>query len=131
MMNLKLSKQSGVMLCFALGLGLCGCANNTPLIKAANSGNAKEVSRLLADGADVNAKNLRGNTPLHVAADQGLKDVAELLIAKGADVNAKNLRGNTPLHDAANQGYKDVAELLYSQGCRCQRQEREWQYSSS
>jgi hypothetical protein len=53
------------------------------------------TQRLIAKGADVNAKNKNVATPLYSAAYFGHKDVAELLIAKGADVNAKNKYGFT------------------------------------
>ncbi len=68
---------------------------------------------LLAAGADVNAKAKNGWTPLHVA---WRKNVAELLIAKGADVNAKAEDGRTPLHGAAGEGNMDVSELLLAKG---------------
>jgi ankyrin repeat protein len=38
---------------------------------------------LLANKAEVNAKDNRGNTPLHLAAAKGHKDVAELLRQHG------------------------------------------------
>jgi cytohesin len=120
-MNFKSTRQSGVMLCFALALALCGCATSpsgphTDLMRAAESGNAKEVSRLLADGADVNAKDKNGNTPLHAAAHQGDRDVAELLIAKGAEIGARGIDEITPLYEAARQNHPEVAGLLIAKG---------------
>ena len=126
-MNLKLLKSSGSILCCILALTLCGLATNTQadinddLRSAAGSDNVKKVSRLLDNGADVNAKDKIGNTPLHYTAGWGHKDVAalliaELLIAKGADVNDKNNDGDTPLHIAVKNGHMDVAELLRQKG---------------
>ena len=59
----------------------------------------KEIAELLiANGADVNAKNGDSHTPLHQAfKTQYNKELIELLIANGADVNAKDDRGRTPL----------------------------------
>lgn len=117
MMNLKLSKLSGVMFCFALVLTLYGCAtNNKDLILAAEAGNVKEVSRLLADGADVNAKGKDDDTPLYAAAYWGHKGVAELLIAKGADVNAVDKGGHTPLAYAIKNEHGSVAKMLRQHG---------------
>ena len=57
----------------------------------------KTVELLIANGADVNAKEDGGWTPLHYAAEFGRKEVAELLIANDADVNAKGDEKKTPL----------------------------------
>lgn len=106
-------------LCLALALSVCANARgsvNDDLLKAAELGGIEDVSRLLADGADVNATNVYGNTPLQAAASLGHKSIAELLIAKGADVNAKDSDGDTPLHDAVTGGRKDIAELLIAKG---------------
>jgi len=52
--------------------------------------NRHAVTKLLADGADVNTRDSRGNTPLMFAAAVGSTDVMRQLMAAGADVNAKN-----------------------------------------
>ena len=55
---------------------------------------------LLANGADVHARDLAGNTPLHDAARAGQVRLMRKLIAHGAKVDAKNETGITPLHAA-------------------------------
>jgi Ankyrin repeats (3 copies) len=93
---------------------------DTPLHLAAFYRNRDVVEVLLANGADVTAKDSTGLTPLHMvvvngirprhrADDQGPKDVMEALLANGADVNAKDSTGLTPLHMAER---KDLVELL-------------------
>ena len=87
-----------------------------PLHDAADKGNIDEVKRLIAQGANVNAKDKHTVTALHWAADQGHTAVVELLIAEGADVNAKSKDGSTPLWAATDGGHKDVANLLKRHG---------------
>jgi ankyrin repeat protein len=90
----------------------------TPLHYAAQAGHKDMAELLLANKADVNAKDKFGMTPLHDATVRGHKEVAELLLAKRAQVNARDMDNWTPLHFAASNGHKDVAELLLSNGAR-------------
>ncbi len=83
-----------------------------PLHNAAFYGQKDVAELLLANHADVNAKDGVGQTPLFDAASQGHKEVVELLLANHAEINAKDGIGQTPLHLAAFYGHKDVAELL-------------------
>ncbi len=96
---------------FTLSPALAG-----PLHDAVQKGDLEEVKRLIADGADVNAKARKGDTPLHSAAWFGYKAMAKLLIEKGADVNAKTNTGATPLDWAIRRGHKAVAKLLKRHG---------------
>ncbi len=75
----------------------------TPLHHAARAASDPIlINVLLAGGADVNARDLRGRTPLHEAARANPNPaVIAALLANGADVNASDLRGTTPLHEAA------------------------------
>ena len=75
-------------------------------------GHKDSAAWLLANGADVNAKDRDGNTPLHWAARSESTDGAKLLLARGALVDARNSFGDTPLLNAVYFGRKDVVELL-------------------
>jgi uncharacterized protein len=86
----------------------------TPLFTAVSSRDEEMTEFMLANKADVNAKDDRGWTPLHLAYDN--KRMAALLLAHGAEVNAMDKDGETPLGRAEHYSYKDVAELLRQHG---------------
>lgn len=46
------------------------------------------TERLLAAGADPDARDSRGYTPLHTAAEQDAAEVVRLLAKAGADLSA-------------------------------------------
>ena len=101
------------------GVGrLKGVEEVTPLYLAAQEAQKEIAVLLIANGADVNAKNKYGDTPLHCAAT---KEIAELLIANGADVNAKEVDDLTPLDWAAhphnpNADAEEIVDLLRKHG---------------
>lgn len=88
------------------------------LMSASKKGRKEEVESLLAQGADINAKDGSGKTPLMLASQTGHKDIVELLIDKGADVNVKvkESGGTTALILATFNSRKDIVELLLSRG---------------
>ena len=85
--------------------------------------NDMEAARwLIANGADVNAKNGIDWTPLYLAA---AAEVAKLLIDNGAEVNVSARRyGWTPLHWAAKKGAAEVAKVQQQRGGQCERRGR-------
>lgn len=89
----------------------------TPLHWAAWYGHKNVAAWLLANKADVNAKDDNGMSPLHRAAiPPGHKEVIELLLANKADVNAKDDNGWTPLHWMSGNGDPDIEKLLRQHG---------------
>ena len=85
--------------------------------------NDMEAARwLIANGAEVNAKNKAGSMPLHNAAWNNAAPVAELLIANGAAVNAKTKNGQTPLDLAIREKNTAMQSLLRQHGGRCNEQ---------
>ncbi len=87
----------------------------TALHNAALEGGDR-LRQLLADGADVHAKDGKGRTPLHNACQKQPVHVPPLLAA-GADPNARDLNRMTPLHYAAASGFS-CKELLAAQADR-------------
>lgn len=89
----------------------------TPLIEAVCADQPEAVSKLLARGADVNAKGKKtGHTALTWAAVLGYDHLMEVLIAAGADIEATNAKGRTALMEAALRGHEPVAQLLLAHG---------------
>ncbi|CAI5515154.1 unnamed protein product [Closterium sp. Naga37s-1] len=86
------------------------------LHSAASNGDAEEVKRLIAEGADKNEKDGEGRTALHFACGYGEVKCAEALLDAGADVDSLDKNKNTPLHYSAGYGRKEVVELLVKSG---------------
>lgn len=85
----------------------------TPLLKAAASGYLAVVKYLIANGADINAKDRSlGRNALHWAAGSGHKSVVEFLLSQGVDVNSRDRYGATPLLLAVDKGFKSIVQVL-------------------
>jgi hypothetical protein len=99
--------------------------NGTPLMVAAYEGNLQEMERLVASGADVNARNDVNNAALHFAAGatpvqnqryRGSPEAVAFLVEHGADVNAQNNNGITPLMDSVYNNNLDSLNILLAHG---------------
>ncbi|MHC4540586.1 MAG: ankyrin repeat domain-containing protein [Planctomycetota bacterium] len=83
------------------------------------------VKLLVARGAAIDKKDVRGCTPLNIATEsimissQGeppLYRIVKFLISEGADINSKSRHGWPALHWAVGTAQKDFVELLISKG---------------
>ncbi|MDD9901575.1 MAG: ankyrin repeat domain-containing protein [Alphaproteobacteria bacterium] len=72
--------------------------------------------KLIALGADVNAKTYKNYTPLHRAASVGALDVIDVLLKKQAHINAQNIYGETPLIRAITAENLQAAKKLIAHG---------------
>ena len=89
------------------------------LLQATEAGDLVQMQALLAQGAEVNARNAYGWTPLHVATAGGDPAVVDLLLQHGADVHAQSHIGTTPLDNASTRGgRKAVIDLLLVHGAK-------------
>lgn len=89
------------------------------LVKAAAKGDARDVLRLLDQGANPNARLFSGPA-LFAAAYGGDTDghhqVVELLLARGAEVDTRNGVSCTALMGAASRGHIRAVQLLLAAG---------------
>lgn len=86
---------------------------NTPLHAAlAGMTNPSLVKRLIAAGADVNARGELGITPLHLAASRGDGALCDLLVSHGADLSAQMTDGTTVSGIAEARGHGELAARL-------------------
>src|ERR1700674_3283891 len=83
---------------------------------AAKKGDKAAVRTLLAQKADVNARQPDGDTALHWAAWRDDVELAAMLLRAGANANAANLTGATPLSLASVNGNAAIIELLLKAG---------------
>lgn len=88
------------------------------LMEAVTKGDAATMKRLIAAGADPNARFENGATVLMNAAFAGHLEVVRVLLASGSDVNASLADGSTALMAASLGGYSDVVRLLIDAGAQ-------------
>jgi len=105
-------------------------SGNTPLHIAAQSGDLDLVKKLLAKGANPNAKTNKaptggrgggggffrlggGQTPLMVAAKANQVEAMKALVASGADTKLKAQDGSTLLMAAVGSGHLPAVKLAY------------------
>lgn len=84
----------------------------TELMKAASSGDLNSVQALIAQGADLNAKDIFGRTALMYAVGAESADVTRVLLYNGADVQAQMPGGVTALNLAERKGSSDLLQLV-------------------
>lgn len=87
----------------------------TPLMKAAEAGDAATAAVLLRHNADVNAVDDIGYTALMAAAFNGHLDVVKVLVSNGADLTIRNDENLTASEAAEEMGFPEIAAYLVSQ----------------
>lgn len=91
----------------------------TPLLLAAQIPHFDVLELLIANGADVHARNVSGEMAIHLGAWFGHVSVVLAMLEAGADIEAKDLLSQeTPLFKAAANGHTSVVILLVQRGAR-------------
>jgi ankyrin repeat protein len=86
------------------------------LINAATKGDIDTVIKILAKGANVDARDKYGETALIIAAMLCNTTLVQILLDRGADMNVKSYSGKTALMLAEKGGYAKIVELLKQHG---------------
>jgi ankyrin repeat protein len=74
------------------------------------------ATKLLDQGASVDARDRLGARPLSHAAKSGHLQMVDLLLARGAPIDARNLAGATALYFAAEGSHISIAQRLIEGG---------------
>ncbi|CAL1285636.1 unnamed protein product [Larinioides sclopetarius] len=122
-----------------------GKSSFTLLHISAHIGSLETTKYLVAEGADINARDNKNRMPVYIAAEKGFKDivefylnckdlgeeiaellliavskgkadVCELLIERNTDVNACHADGEIPFNLALKKGHKEVLSVLLHYG---------------
>ena len=86
------------------------------LFQVAAGGTAQQARDLLAQGAELEARNTAGATPLLVATHHNNVSVARVLIEAGANVNAKDSINDSPYLYAGARGHNEILALTLQHG---------------
>jgi ankyrin repeat protein len=94
------------------------------LFERVRDGDAQAVQKLLAAGADVNARTIEDqfewtpidDTPLLQAIKKAHEDVVDILLAAGADIHAVNSYGQSPVYWAVRERLMRTVEALHARG---------------
>lgn len=87
-------------------------ASYPPLLLAAADGNLEEVSRLLAEGAQVDSRGPAGETALILAARNNRLECVERLLSAGADKHAVTKKNSSAEAVARRFGHSEILALL-------------------
>jgi uncharacterized protein len=74
------------------------------------------VTKLLDQGASLDARDRLGARPLSRAAKSGHLQMVDLLLSRGAPIDARNLAGATALYFAAEGSHISIAQRLIERG---------------
>lgn len=88
----------------------------SPIHIASEVGNAKQLEKILREGANPNERDFSFNSALHLASAADQADCVNLLLQYGAEWQALNNKGKSSLHEAAANGALSAATVLLEAG---------------
>ena len=82
------------------------------LIAAAERGDLSSAQKLIARGANVNAKDEKQDSAFLIASARGRTEIVKLTLQAGADLRSTNRYGGTGLIPACHYGHLETVKLL-------------------
>lgn len=89
---------------------------NHALLKATNQGDKEAISKLLADGADIDATDDRGRTSVMIAIHTNQLELFTFLVEQGANINIRDNQQDNPLLYAGAEGKLDFLRAAIAAG---------------
>ncbi|GED67892.1 hypothetical protein BRE01_15940 [Brevibacillus reuszeri] len=89
---------------------------NHALLTAVTQGNKEEVTKLLADGADIDATDETGRTSAMIAVHTNQLELFTLLVEHGANINIRDNRLDNPLLYSGAEGKLDFVKAAIAAG---------------
>lgn len=89
---------------------------NHTLLKAANQGDKEAISKLLLDGADIDATDDRGRTSVMIAVHTNQFELFTYLVEQGANINIRDNQLDNPLLYAGAEGKLDFLSAAITAG---------------
>ena len=83
---------------------------------AATAGDVPAIARLIAEGADIDARDELGRTPVLAATHARQVEAVRALFAAGADPDIRDDRLDTPFLYAGAEGLLDILRLAHAAG---------------
>lgn len=90
---------------------------NELLFTAAANGNCEQLRQLLANGANINARDKGKRTPILVAAQHKQYAAIRLLAEQGADINAQDNKSFNPFIYGCIHNDISLVKLMVELGC--------------
>jgi ankyrin repeat protein len=119
------------LIAFGVDVDAADSGGLTPLMAAAQRGDALLIQRLLALGADPHKTDAGSNTALMHGASILTPETAGPLLAAGVDINQRDSRGMTALMLALRARNADLSRLLIAAGADIDQLSAEWKSALS